>query len=97
MMLAVADQHEGLVQQGGYPEKLRLALGAAHRRQQQHVRPVAGLDESAGHRHQLEGQGFIQAAGRLLQHLDGHAARGALVGANDEGGHLGRDDHHGVS
>ncbi|MNH29750.1 hypothetical protein D3C79_900000 [compost metagenome] len=57
---------------------------------------MAGLAEGAGQRHQLYLQGLPEAAGRLLQHLDGHAARGPLLGANDIRGNVCGQDHHGV-
>ena len=55
---------------------------------------MAGLAEGASQRHQLDLERFPEAAGSLLQHLDGHAARRTLLGADHIGGNVrGHDDH----
>ena len=46
---------------------------------------MAGLAEGASQRHQLDLERFPEAAGSLLQHLDGHAARRTLLGADHIG------------
>lgn len=57
---------------------------------------MAGLAQGACQRHQLYGQGLLEATGCFFQYLYGHAARGSLVGANDIRGDLGCKDHDGV-
>ena len=92
VMVAVADQHEGLLQEGGNPEKLGFALGFSGRRQQQDAWPVA-----VWLRARASGISSISSVSprrrAALQHLDGHAARCPLMERMTGGNVRGHDDH----